>query len=493
MLGRGARRWSVVLALGISPVAAIAWMGCGDDDATVASGLGKPDPGGTWGAQIAVSVVGRGNVSAGSGAIDCPSTCFKTVVFKTNGEDGAIGGLTLTATPPAGGQFLGWSFEPATLGGVGRGSDLCNPVSRPTSLVSGDLSAPTITLPYGETDGTSPVGREGQCDPASRKVPLAYKVIATFSGDLPEAGPDANDGGDGGNSDPVVYTNATASSATVLGRTSSGYLYWLTDNGTPSLNVGLSPESSPLPQTSTTLSGALDSISKIKVEPTGVVLLDIFGDLKVVRQSSPTSLLTVGSTSSLGTCQAIAMDSNSNVHCRLSTSIATWKWNGASYASTPTQVYVDLPSGSDLAVDTSNFYYSTSSTIEALPLNGTDASAPTQIITSTFSVSKLVAGTSKLTWLSGSTVELSTDKLSSSPFSATGISTALTGTIFNIAFDPFDSFTVYAGGSSAIYRYEGAGSPTLVKNGKFFTGMAVGSTYVLYSVSGDNRIYRVAK
>lgn len=494
MLGRGARRLSVVLALGLAPIAAIAWMGCGDDDATVASGLGKPDPGGTWGAQLAISVVGRGHVSGPK--LDCPSTCFSTIVFPNNAADGATGGVTLKAEPPPGGRFLGWSFEPANLGGSGRGPDLCNPVMRAAAVPSVDPSATTITLPYGETDGTSPVGREAQCG-AYKKVPLAYKVVATFSGDLADSGPtneaglDGGDGGDGGGGDPVVFNLPVGSSPTVLGRTSNGYVYFTYNTST--LAVGLSPESSSLPQIYSTVTSTLQSISKFKVEPSGLVMLDIFGDLKAVRQSSPTSLLTVGSTSSLGSCLAVAMDSSSNVHCRLSTSIATWKWNGVSYASTPTQTFVDLPSGSDLAVDTSNFYYSTSSSIESVPLNGTDASAPTQVISSTFSVSRTVAGTSKLAWLQSSSVQVSTDKASGSPFTSTGITIAQVGVLFGIAFDPLDSFTVYAGGSSGIYLYPGAGVPTTVKTGKLFTGMAVGSSYVLYSVSGDNRIYRVAK
>jgi hypothetical protein len=497
MLGRGARRLSVVLALGLLPIAAIAWMGCGDDDAAVVSGLGKADPGGTWGAQVAVTVVGRGKVSA-PGVLDCPNSCFSTLVFPNNAADGAMGGITLTAEPNAGGKFLGWAFEPTPLGGGGRGPDTCNPVMRAATLPSVDPNALQITLPYGEVDGTSPPGHEAECA-SFKRVPLAYKVVANFTGEIPEAGPDVLDGGnpdaEGGNpGDPVVYNITNGTSPTLLGRTSSGYIYWtFSSGGFVGLSVGTSPESSFVPQTAQTVASSLDSITRSKVEPNGVVLLDIFGDLKAVRQSSPTSLINVGSTSGLGTCQALAMDTGSNVHCRLSTSIATWKWNGSSYDS-PTQVFVNLPSGQDLAVDTSNFYYSTTTTIESVPLNGTDASAPTQVISGTSSVSRLVAGSAKLTWQSNNTVELSSSKTSSSSFGSSGITQSLTGTLFGLAFDPFDSYTVYAGGTYGIYRYPSAGTPQEVKTGgKTFTGMAVGGNYVFYTASGENKIYRIAK
>jgi hypothetical protein len=496
MLGRGARRLSVVLALGVTPIAAIAWMGCGDDDATAVAGLGKADPGGTWGAQVAVTVIGRGKVSS-PGVLDCPNSCFSTLVFPSNGADGAMGGMTLIAEPNAGGKFLGWAFEPATLGGSSRGPDTCNPVTRAATLPSVDTSALQITLPYGEVDGTSPAGHEGECA-AYKKVPLAYKVVANFAGEIPEAGPDVldagNDANEGGSTgDPVAYNVTSGSSPALLGRTSNGYIYWTYNSGGfVGLSVGTSPESFSIPQSASQVTSSLDSIAKSKVEPSGVVLLDIYGDLKAVRQSSPTSLISVGSTSSLGTCQAIAMDASSNVHCRLSTSIATWKWNGSFYDA-PTQVFVDLPSGNDLAVDSSNFYYSTLTTIQSVPLDGTDASAPTQVISGTSSISRLVAGSSNLTWQSGGTIELSSGKSSSSSFGSSGITTSLTGTFFGLAFDPFDPYTIYAGGTYGIYRYQGAGTPQEVKTGKTFTGMAVGSNYVFYTASGENKIYRIAK
>jgi hypothetical protein len=497
MLGRGARRLSVVLVLGVTPIAAIAWMGCGDDDATAVAGLGKPDPGGTWGAQVAVTVVGRGKVSS-PGVLDCPNRCFSTLIFPNNGADGATGGMTLTAEPNAGGKFLGWAFEPITLGASSRGPDTCNPVTRAATVPSVDTSAPQITLPYGEVDGTSPAGHEGECA-TFKKVPLAYKVVATFSGEIPEAGPDVFDAGNpdgnegGPTGDPVVYNVTDGTSPVLLGRTSNGYIYWTYNaGGFVGLSVGTSPESGFIPQSASSVTSSLESITKWKVEPSGVVLLDSFGDLMAVRQSSPTSLISVGSASTLGTCQAIAMDSSSNVHCRLSTSIATWTWNGASYDG-PTRVFVDLPTGQDLAVDNSNFYYSTATSIQSVPLNGNDASAPTQVISGTSSISHLIAGSSNLTWQSGGTIELSTGKSSSSSFGSTGITTSLTGTFFGLAFDPFDSYTVYAGGTYGIYAYEGAGTPREVKTGKTFTGVAVGSTYVFYTAAGENKIYRIAK
>jgi len=83
MQGRGVRRASFVVVLGCLPVAALGWMGCGDDDAPATAALGKPDPGGTWGAQVTISVIGRGRVTAAADdrKLDCPSqTCAATII-----------------------------------------------------------------------------------------------------------------------------------------------------------------------------------------------------------------------------------------------------------------------------------------------------------------------------------------------------------------------------------------------------------------------------
>ena len=494
MLGRGARRLSMVLALGILPSAAIAWMGCGDDDTAATAALGKPAPGGTWGAQVAVTVIGRGRVSTSSRSLDCPGAfgssegCFTTAIFPNNAADGATGGLVLTAEPTAGRRFLGWSFEAATLGASGRGPDSCNPVTRAATLPSVDVGALSITLPFGEADGTSPIGREGPCA-AFKKVPLAYKVVATFEDDVSEGGADANDGG----TDPVIYDLGTRSSAPiVLGRSSNAVYLAYEDVGGVTLEAGLFPENG-APQTTIDI-GNVPSLSKYRVEPIGLVLQSITGEIFTSRATDPGALVTVG-TSSL--CRALAMDSLSNVHCRLATSITTWKLSGGSYGS-PITVFDDLPSGFELAVDASRFYYDASGQILSLPVDGTDASAPEVVVGSApisgaNATGNLLAGSQRLVWQTATGVFVSSDKLAGASSTATNLTTSLVGSPITMAFDPGDPFSVFAGGSKAIHGWQGAGAPIEVRKGKSFTSMAVGSSFVFYTLAGEKKIFRAPK
>lgn len=494
MLGAGqkvtkrhnARRWFTALAVGLLPVGAIVGMGCGDDDAP-SSALGRPDPGGTWGAQVTLTVVGRGRVT-GRG-LDCPSKCTTTAVFASNAADGATGGLDLTASPTPGRRFLGWSFEPVTIGTSGRGPDTCNPITRMATVPTVDPSAPTITLPYGEADGISPTGREAQCA-AFKRAPLAYKVVANFEGDGPDAG-------DSGATDLAIYdvTSLGGFTATVLGRTSSGYVYVRYEKGgNAGVAVGLDAELTSSPASLTSVAGSLQTIDKFKVEPSGVVFLDLLGQLSVIRQASPATIVSVGSAAGVGPCRAIAMDSSSNVHCRTSTSIATWKYSLGSYASTPTVTFDDLPSGNELAVDTTRFYFDDgSSKLLSLPLDGTDASAPETVTSSASSVSQLVAGSMRLAFMASSSVNVSSDKLPGATTSTTGISIFDIGTAFAVAFDPIDPLSVYGAGPKGIYYSRSKTSSELRAGGKTYTGMAVGSQYVFYTLSDDDKVYRVTK
>lgn len=498
MLGRGAgRRWSLVLVLGLSPVAALGWMGCSDDDSSAPSVLGKPDPGGTWGAQVGVTVIGRGRVSTVGRGIDCPrassgssSGCAATVVFPNNAADGATGGLTLVAEPNPGGKFLGWTFEPATIGTSGRGPDRCNPVTRTASVPSVDVSALQITLPYGEMAGTPPTGREGECADAFRKVPLAYQLVATFSGDLVEAGVD------GGLDDPTIYDlPAGGTSPVLIGRTSGGYLYWFyTEGAETAVAVGLSPESSSLPQSPTRITSVPTAYYR-RVEPSGLVLMDPDGEISVVRQASPTTILHAGSSSGLGTCSAVAMDASSNVHCRLSSSIATWKFNGATYDATPTVTFTGLPYGLALGVDLTSLYYNDASHIMSVPLNGTDASAPATVVSSvTLSLgTPLLASSQRLAWLQSTGVFASSNKLPGASVTATSLTTTTVGNVQGFAFDPLDAQVLFAAGTKGIFGARIDGGATSVRTSPSITGMAVGNSHLFYTIAGESKIRRAPK
>ncbi len=183
------RRAPFLLALGLSPVAALAWLGCSDDDKGGTASTAVVDPGGTYGAEVTVTVVGRGRVTTNVAGLDCPDNCFEKRIFANAAADGAAGGVALKAIPTPGIKFLGWKFEAEPIGSRGRGSDTCNPIKRAATVPAVGMNDLEITLPFGETDGTPPAGKETACT-GFTKVPLVYRVTAQFEGAFPVV-PDA--------------------------------------------------------------------------------------------------------------------------------------------------------------------------------------------------------------------------------------------------------------------------------------------------------------
>src|SRR5688500_16940609 len=140
----------------------------------------KVDPGGTFGAEIAVRVVGRGRVSGNiPTSIDCPGDCYARYTFTSQSDKGAADGLILRAISTTGARFVGWTFEAEQLGTRARGPDNCSPVKRATSQPGNNDSA-ELKLSFGEVNGTAPPGQEGSCVGDILKVPVAYKLVATF-------------------------------------------------------------------------------------------------------------------------------------------------------------------------------------------------------------------------------------------------------------------------------------------------------------------------
>ncbi len=218
---RATRRAAVVLAIVVTPTAAVAWAGCSSSSGGGGSRTAA-DPGGTYGAEVAVSVVGRGRVLASLPGLSCPSDCYGSFVFTDRNQDGASGGVTLKAIATKGVRFAGWRFDVISVGTRGRGPDVCSPLRRDSASVQADLNALEITLPYGETAGAPPLGQEATCA-GYTNVPVTYSVTATFEDEIIDSGldaPDADAGADFFLDSPVP--NAVGKDIGIAG----GRLYW---------------------------------------------------------------------------------------------------------------------------------------------------------------------------------------------------------------------------------------------------------------------------
>ena len=114
------RRTIVAVGISITPIAALGWLGCSDDDPKP-TGMAVVDPGGTFGAEVAVTVVGRGRVTGSiANGIDCPSRCYVRYTFTDSSAPGAAAGLGLKAIATRGARFTGWTFETEPLATKGR-------------------------------------------------------------------------------------------------------------------------------------------------------------------------------------------------------------------------------------------------------------------------------------------------------------------------------------------------------------------------------------
>ena len=156
---RATRRAAVVLAIVVTPTAAVAWAGCSSSSSNGAGSRTSADPGGTYGAEVAVSVVGRGRVLASLPGLNCPSDCYGSFVFADRNQDGAAGGVTLKAIPTKGVRFAGWRFEVLSVGTRGRVEDLrrrhlgvhhLRPAHHRSPLVSSALHLLQLSQPSGE-------------------------------------------------------------------------------------------------------------------------------------------------------------------------------------------------------------------------------------------------------------------------------------------------------------------------------------------------------
>ncbi len=181
---------------------------------------GEIDPGPTFGAEIVLSIVGRGSVTSNPTGIDCPSSCFARVVLADPSVDGGDAGIALSPNETIGAHFVGWTFAEVDLGVRARGPSQCSPMTRKSTTPSVDTSR-VLTVPFGETTGTPPRGREEECA-AFTTVPVAYAVTATFEDDFVPPLPDA-DLPDGGL--VQLFDSPGTGPAKEIGL-AGGYVYW---------------------------------------------------------------------------------------------------------------------------------------------------------------------------------------------------------------------------------------------------------------------------
>ena len=474
------------------PVIAFAWTGCGDDEPDGAAGPTYVDPGGTHGAEITLTVKGRGRVTSDVPGLDCPSDCFAKHVFASATADGAAGKITLKATPTPGSRFSGWSFSTEPVGSRGRGPANCNPVLRPGSDPGGDKNAAEIELPYGETTGTPPAGQEGPCSTFT-KVPVVYNVTATFATDPPTI----LDAGDDGGTGEVVYSSPqTGALSRDLGMTSNGRLFWHFQAGGQSyVAYGTSPSSSVVPQAPSLLATTPDSnITLFEVDPYGVVYQTSLGTIYVVRYTTSIPTVIPGTSP---TCSALAMDSSYNVYCRTTSSIIMWQY---STYTTPITLYTGVPSGTDLVVESASgpIYFSGNGSILSLPITDADGgiASPTTLIGSRVSPRGLEANSSYFWWFESTTAFYTSSSKSGTPTALNTFLPSASGYQFS-AGDPFDTNTFWVASSTSIYQAMNNGvsaSSTLFRGDlQNIGGIAVDSQYVYWSQLNDGVIRRASR
>ena len=319
---RAIRAWGWILRLVVCALALalsiVAVLGACSGDHTASNELA----GGTYGAEISLSIVGRGRVTTVPAAIDCPGTCFARILLPSASVDGGDGGVTLIAEGTSTAHFVGWSFAESDLGVRARGPSQCSPMTRKASLPATVDRSSAITVPFGATTGTPPRGHEEECAPFT-SVSLAYAVTATFEEDPPLPGFDSAPP-DEADLDVLFVPKTLGSQAMEIGVT-GGYAYWRFSQGGAASGVA----------GSYLASGGFDEI----VPPTRAMRSFHVDRNAVFQYADDDSLWVIRSgqlsANMLGVappCLALASDAV-NVYCRAAldagTAIYAWPANGA--------------------------------------------------------------------------------------------------------------------------------------------------------------------
>lgn len=485
---RRAKRFtrSCVILFGVVPVIAVAWsVGC--SDSTDGGGGNFVDPGGTFGAEISLTVVGRGRVTSSIPGLDCPSDCFAKFIFPSATADGAAGGITLKAEGTPGASFKGWSFEAETIGSAGRGPANCNPIKRPASLPSVSTSALEISLPFGEVEGTPPAGQEAACA-RSRKVPTVYKITASFDTGIVDAGADANGG-------EILYAGAAGATGGEIG-VAGGRLFWryTSTSGYHGISYIDSPTSA-APQPGVAVVSPTTTMSAFEIDPAGVAYqtstIVSFIPASGVAPASITMSPSVGLS-----CYGLAVDTSANVYCRTSSTIVRWL---SPLYSTMERLYSAVDFGYDLHVDSvgSTIYYATSAgTIYSLPLFGADGgvASPTLVTSAPSGAAGLEGSGSYLWWVQSGYLYSCTKAGCLTPTN-TGTTAFASGIAYTRIAADTSSLNFWAASSSTIYRsyYAGGSGTTVFQSGRSgIGGVAADSSYV-YWTEGDGSVRRASK
>jgi len=329
--------------------------GCTNSDSGDVS-LAPPDPGGTFGIEVTVSVIGSGRVTGAPASIDCPTRCFATLLFET-GSPSAKSGMQLTAAPSNGWAFGGWTFDAAQVQGRARTGETCQPYTRPAIVPSADRMNPSLTLAAGEAPGMPPAGKEGTCGGPSN-LPLAYQVTATFTrgSDIADAGQDAGEDAGPPEGD-LLYDRPQAGAVGRQIFEHYGVLYWQWDlAGQSAISSGA------------TAAPARDELvlpgpQITAFDVTQVLLYGTSGALAVTE-------LALGSTftatlPSPSPCASLASDLV-YAYCRTADEIVRWTRGGTG----PVVIASKLPPGNDIAVDATDIAYSdvAGGSVYAIPL-----------------------------------------------------------------------------------------------------------------------------
>lgn len=500
----------VAVAIAVAPIAGVIGSGCSDDE-TPTVRMTNVDPGGTFGAEVAVRVVGRGRVSGSiPTSIDCPGDCYARYTFTSQSDKGAADGITLKAIPTEGVRFAGWTFEKEQLGTKARGPDNCSPVKRATSQ-PGDSNSTELKLPFGETTGSAPPGQESSCVGDLLKVPVAYKLVARFEDiSVIDAGPDgdAGDAGDGGSPGTLLFEapaiGATGGELFII----SNRLYWKYNaGGLHGIATGLTSAaagSQPLVVVS-----PASTIPRFEGDQYNVMFQTSGGALGLFNTSNPTTPVT--SFSSVPTCDAIESYSTSLLYCLSAGTLYSWSTSGG--AQTVVASSAPATTGRNFAVTSSYFWVvndpgaSGAATIQRLLKSTADGGAQTwdsNVITGRTNPVRLLTTPSfeYLAWL-----ELNTLSDSGEVRASTGSTTIYNPVVAEnglrlLAPDSTGSQIIAGvaptgGASGKIYRTSVTSTPggqltPSVSGIPNLTGIAADSSY-FYWTQNDGRVYRRSK
>jgi hypothetical protein len=486
-------RGVMILLVAASPAAFIAESGCSDSSSS--SGGSGVDPGGVYGAEVTVTVVGRGRVTTSIPGVACPGVCASRFIFKNPTEPGASAGVKLNAVITSSRvRFGGWKFEAVPLGTRGRGGENCNPVVRDSTVAAVDTQALEISVPFGTVQGRAPAGQEGACA-GSLDVPLAYNVTATFIDEaIIDAGPDVVDGGGDAGADVLYQAPVAGAVAREIGF-AGGALYWRWDSaGNSGISYVTTPSTVATPQT---IVSPVTPISLVSIPPTnslqGHVLYQTSGGALQIIQGGGNAPI---SAASANTCVAMFSDF-SYVFCRSAAGVLQ-QWTSG--GSGPTTLYTTLPMGTDLFASTSNFYFSdvVNGTIQWLPRTVADAGTAGNVtVNGQTGPSGLTGNTSRIFWLNTPSVGVGQAQSATATTVLTSANTMVPASngVKLVTPDPSSSTYAYAVVGSAIQRvyYTGAIAPTTIRTGlTSINGLAVDSSYV-YWTQNDGRVYRALK